>query len=142
MVAGPTAGPAAFAYRASVRPDGHGIWVEQHARVPFFLEYDTGTEPLSTLVDKLDRYASLAERLGRTWPVLFCLHSAARERNLHRRLAELRLTVPVATTARDDDVLGDRSPAGEVWWLHRYDGGPLRLAELAATVVDRRREAA
>ncbi|GAA0731472.1 hypothetical protein GCM10010199_47940 [Dactylosporangium roseum] len=63
----------------SVRPDGHGVWAAQARTVPFFLEYDTGTErPLSRLVDKLDGYTDLARVTGRVWPVLFWLHSAGR----------------------------------------------------------------
>ena len=49
--------------------------------VPFFLEYDTGTErPLTRLVDKLDGYRDLAQVTGRLQPVLFWLPTAARER--------------------------------------------------------------
>src|SRR5690606_14012032 len=34
------------------RPDGHGIWHEYDTRVPFYLEYDLGTEPLDVLLSK------------------------------------------------------------------------------------------
>jgi hypothetical protein len=44
-------------YTPTSRPDGHGIYTEHGHQVPFFLEYDTGTErPMSRLVDKLDGY--------------------------------------------------------------------------------------
>ena len=39
----------------------------------FFLEYDTGTEPLSRVTAKLAGYAALAARTGITTPVLFWL---------------------------------------------------------------------
>jgi hypothetical protein len=130
------------AYTARVRPDGHGIWVEDGDRVPFFVEYDTGTEPLGVLVDKMFDYVALAKATGRTWPVLFWLHAAARERHLHQRFNEAGTTMPVATAARDDAARTGNSPAEAVWWLHRYPGGPLRLADLAETVATRENKTA
>jgi hypothetical protein len=61
----------ALAYRPTVRPDGHGIFTEHHATTSFFLEYDTGTEPVTRLVAKLHSYHQLARVSGNLWPVLF-----------------------------------------------------------------------
>jgi len=122
-------------YKARIRPDGHGIWSDNGAMVPFFAEFDTGTEDLGRLLDKIDGYQALAHNTGRCWPVLFWLHSPIRERHLHQRLAEYEWRVPVATAARDDAVHNRRSPAEAVWWLHRHNGGLLRLADLATTVT-------
>jgi hypothetical protein len=131
------------AYTPRIRPDGHGIWAEAGRSVPFFLEYDTGTErPLQRLVDKLDGYADLARVTGRVWPVLFWLHSAARERHLHRLLAEGGGYPLVATAARDDAAAGGTSPAEAVWWLRRRDGGLLRLVDLGDYLPDVRRRTA
>ncbi|MFF5226953.1 replication-relaxation family protein [Dactylosporangium sp. NPDC000521] len=127
------------AYTARVRPDGHGIWTEGGRTVPFFLEYDTGTEPLWKLVDKVDGYLDLARVTGRLWPVLFSLHSPARAVNLQRRLAEHPTAVPVATTARTSDL---RSPAEAIWWLYRHEGALLTLAELSDAVHDSTESAA
>ena len=33
-------------YTSRVRPDGHGIWTEHGVTVPYFVEFDTGSEPL------------------------------------------------------------------------------------------------
>jgi hypothetical protein len=78
----------AFAYTPRSRPDGHGISAEDGQQVPFFLEYDLGTErPLSRLVDKIHGYHDLADVTGRFWPVLFWLPSPLRERHLHQELA-------------------------------------------------------
>lgn len=122
---------AVLAYTSRVRPDGHGIWTEDGVSVPFFVEYDTGTErPISRLTDKLAGYTALAARTGRVWPVLFTLHSSTREHNLHRALHDAGVRHPVATTARDHSDELNRGPAGPVWWLHRHDGPLLRLAEL------------
>jgi Replication-relaxation len=80
----------------NTRPDGYGRWREQLPGRPgavtdFFLEYDTGTEPLARVIGKLDGYAALAARTGITTPVLFRLagvgHRARRQqrRRLHPR---------------------------------------------------------
>jgi hypothetical protein len=113
-------------YTPKSRPDGHGIWVQEGWRAPFFLEYDTGTErPISRLGDKIDGYAELAQRIGRTWPVLFWLPGLDRERRLHQHLTEADVRYPVATAVHDGG-----NPAEAVWWLHRQRGPRLDLAEL------------
>jgi predicted transcriptional regulator len=124
--------PAMLGYRATVRPDGHGIWAENGSSTAFFLEYDTGAESLPRLVEKVTGYANLEREVIDTngWPVLFWLHSAARERNLHSLLSRTHVTVPVATGTRDFASLTERTPAEAVWRLHRHNEGPLRLAEL------------
>ena len=58
---------------------------------------------------------------GRAWPVLFWLHSAARERNLRTRLADLPTVVPTATGARDHATSLGLSPAGSVWAIGGYE---------------------
>jgi hypothetical protein len=131
-----------LAYKAKVRPDGHGIWTERDRQVSFFVEFDNNTEPLWKLIDKIDGYAALAKMYQRVWPVLFSVHSAARERHLHQALSEDGVRYPVATTARNDAAQAGYSPAEAVWWLHRHDGALLRLADLAATIVDSRERAA
>jgi hypothetical protein len=125
-----------LAYHAKARPDGHGIWTDHGHTVPFFAEFDNNTMPLGRLIDKIDGYTALAKTYNRVWPVLFSLHSATRERHLHHELTDAGIRYPVATTARDTATQEDRSPADAVWWLHRHQGGLLRLADLAATVVD------
>ncbi|MDW5330666.1 replication-relaxation family protein [Plantactinospora sp. KLBMP9567] len=120
----------AFAYTPRSRPDGHGIWTEDGQRVPFFLEYDLGTErPLSRLVDKIHGYHDLAHITGRFWPVLFWLPSPLRERHLHQELAAAGVRYPVATAVHREAT--GKSPAEAVWRLHRAAVPPLRLADLA-----------
>jgi hypothetical protein len=113
-----------------VRPDGHGVWVQHGRRVPFWLEYDTGTEQLSRLVDKLTGYARLAASdLG--YPVLFWLPTTAREDNLHAVLARTGIGtaggVVVATAATDQ--ADGASPAGRVWRIAGHTGR-VRLVDL------------
>jgi hypothetical protein len=126
------------AYQPRVRPDGYGLWVSGPTVVPFFVEYDTGGEQLSVLTRKLVGYREWFAAMGRGWPVLFWLHSAARERNLRRVLAEAPLVVPVATGARDHATTAGLCPAEAVWALPGGDGHRSTLAELSVWVVDDR----
>jgi hypothetical protein len=100
-----------------VRPDGAGLWRERHRQVPFWLEYDTGTETLSRLVGKLADYQQLAGT-GWDFPILFHLPNAGREANLHQRLAEADAelgSLIVATTSSEHT--SRAGPAGKVWQL-------------------------
>lgn len=119
------------AYEPSVRPDGYGLWGEDDREVAFFLEYDTGTEPIRVLTGKLVGYARLFATLGRSWPVLFWLHSAVRERNLRQRLADLPSLVPIATGTRDDIAFRRPTPAEQVW-TDQGIGDRRRLIDLSA----------
>ncbi|MEV5764962.1 replication-relaxation family protein [Micromonospora sp. NPDC052213] len=122
-------------YQPRVRPDGYGLWAENGTTVPFFVEYDTGGEQLSVLVGKLAGYQELFATIGRVWPVLFWLHSAARERNLRRLLADTPPRIPVATSARDQALSAGLCPAEAVWVPPSGGGQRWRLADLAAYVV-------
>ncbi len=96
--------------------------------MPFWLEHDTGTEPLRrVVVGKLTGYAHLAgTRHG--FPVLFWLPAPARESNLHRAMAEAGIPpgVLVATGTPEHG-----HPAGPVWQLPGR-AGRVSLAELPA----------
>jgi hypothetical protein len=110
-----------------VRPDGHGIWRDRDTTTGFYLEHDTGTEPIRRLVAKLEPYRRLRRDGGAGYPVLFWLPTTARETNLHARLAEVSPPgVPVATAARD----AAADPAQPVWRLAGNGPGRLRLADL------------
>jgi hypothetical protein len=113
--------PLMLVHQPRVRPDGYGRWADAGRTGQFFLEYDTGTEQLSTLVDKISGYHELFDALGRTWPVLFWLHSAVRERNLRTWLADQPAAVLAATGSRDHAEAEALSPADAVW-LSAADG--------------------
>jgi hypothetical protein len=119
-------------YGQIVRPDAYGAWTEASRGVQFFLEYDTGSEPLGRLVAKLPGYADLATAGGPSLPVLFWLPSAAREAHLRRLLAE-RPACGVAVATAPADLAGatGASPAGPVW-LSAGAGHRGRLIDLAA----------
>jgi Replication-relaxation len=136
----------AAAWGDHARPDGYGRWRDQAPGQPaavtdFFLEYDTGTEPLARLIAKLAGYAALAARTGITTPVLFWLRSPRREAALHARLsgppppgtrdaasAAQIPGVPVATAAPGTSPEG---PAGAAWLPAGSPGPRRRLAQLA-----------
>ncbi|WP_280956886.1 replication-relaxation family protein [Actinoalloteichus spitiensis] len=101
-------------------PDGYGCWHERGGWLGFFLEHDTGTEPIYKVADKIDRYTS-SERSGDPWDVarrlagmvLIWTSSTRRENLLRRSLQAKGSPVPVATAAREHG--HPDGPAGEVW---------------------------
>lgn len=133
------------AYPAPIRPDAHGVFTDHRSNdsgrpeggelvtVSFFLEHETGTEPLVSLLGKLGGYQRMSLKTGHRWPVLFWLHSSTRERHLHEHLtAGVPPAVPVATAARDRT--NGQNPAEAIWWLHADTSTPwARLADLPAT---------
>ncbi|MFY1659373.1 replication-relaxation family protein [Micromonospora sp. WMMD1274] len=107
-----------------VTPDGHGLWSEDGTTVGYWLEADTGSEPLGKLAAKLDKYAALARKGGPRYPVLFWLPSEDREEHLHAYLRGRRPEgVLVATATHSSD------PADAVW-LPVGDTQRVRLAGL------------
>ncbi|MBB5868562.1 hypothetical protein F4553_001941 [Allocatelliglobosispora scoriae] len=119
------------------RPDGHGIWVEHDRTVPFFLEYDTGTEKLPILIGKIGRYTAVATLTNRSWPVLFYLPTLRREQALRQRLADTQPLEAIVATTAADHIAGTRlTVADQVWWLHGRQGPRLRLSELPSRDPD------
>jgi hypothetical protein len=91
-----------------VRPDAYGIWEKDGHRVEFFLEHDTGNEPLSRVAGKLAGYRDLAEADGAARLVLFWLAQLGREPGLRKALGATAL--PMATA-----VAGTGNPADAIW---------------------------
>jgi Replication-relaxation len=112
-----------------VRPDGYGRWRDPDGEVDFFLEYDTGTEPLDRLLAKVDAYAELATATEIDTPVLLWLPGPGREAALHQTLGRPQVTLATAAAR----LAGH--PAGRVW-LVAGEAGPRRtlasLGELPA----------
>lgn len=109
----------AAAWGALVRPDGYAIWVDGGGRVPFCLEYDTGSERLARLAGKLDGYARLARAAGHPTWVCFAFPTPAREAAARTVLGHAE--VPVATAA-----LPPGAPPDGPAWLAVGDPGPRR----------------
>jgi hypothetical protein len=89
------------------RPDAYARWREDGREVEFFLEYDTGTEPLTRVAGKLHDYARLAHATGIVTPVVFWFPTPARETAASAALTstltalDRPAAVPVATTVAD-----------------------------------------
>ncbi|MGP3916335.1 replication-relaxation family protein [Nonomuraea sp. 10N515B] len=119
---------------ALARPDAYGRWREDGLSVDFFLEYDTGTEPLDRVAHKLDGYIKLTESSRIVTPVLFWVQGERREANLRKKLKHhpARMFVPIATGYPGADAGSvDDGPAGARWLPTDKDGPRVRLAELA-----------
>lgn len=107
----------------TITADGHGLWSVDDRRVGYFLEVDTGTEPLHRVVAKLDRYARLSRRGGPRYPILFWLLNEEREDHLHWLLRGDDSDVPTATAIWAAD------PA-EAVWLPADGDDRVRLVDL------------
>lgn len=113
-----------------VRPDGYGVWAEAGRTVGFFVEYDTGSEPVARVAAKLSGYADVAVADGVARPVLFWLARPGREPRLHQAIG--RPPVPLATATVGTD------PAHSVWQAAGDAGPRRRLADLATSESGRR----
>ena len=116
----------------SPHPDGLGIWAEGDRDICFLLEYDTSTEHLPQLADKLPGYAEQARhQLMFKAPILFCFLTPRREQTARKALAAATasLSLQIATAAPDPRVT---SPACGPAWMPLHDGHePMRLIDLA-----------
>ncbi len=113
----------------AAHPDAGGVWTEHGRAVTFWLEHDTGTEPLARVAAKLAGYATLSgTRVGH--PVLIWLPTAVRESNLSAHLTRTGIPAGVTVaTAAGDHADAHGGPPGPVWQVHGH-AGRLRLAEL------------
>ncbi|GAA1414381.1 replication-relaxation family protein [Catellatospora coxensis] len=124
----PEPGRSASVY---LQPDGYAEWSEQDTFVALLFEYDTGTEQLSVLTGKIERYQeAITYSEAPPWPLLFRLHSARREAALHERISDLHTPVPVATIAADR-LSPAETPADRIWSIPGRRGLH-RLIELRA----------
>ncbi|WP_238783036.1 replication-relaxation family protein [Streptomyces monomycini] len=106
-----------------VRPDAYGRWTRtgRHSDLEWFLEYDTGTEPLPRLTAKLSDYQHLAQATGIRTPTLFVFPTLRREQAARHALAPALSTaptpLPVATTAHDIPLSDDATDPVAARWL-------------------------
>jgi hypothetical protein len=90
----------ALSYHPKSRPDGHGIFTARDHTTASFLEYDTGTEPLTRLAAR-DRYRTAFE------------NGTMDETDAGPRLRELRTEIEALKLRRDDiaDTIQDEPTA-------------------------------
>lgn len=96
------------------RPDAYVRWRQEGLDLRAFVEYDTGSESLSTVCRKMRRYKDLTLYTGRPSVVLFIVHSERREANLAEKLADAvskEAHAYVTTHAR----IADPGPDRAVW---------------------------
>jgi len=136
-------GPVSESDPPIIRPSGHGIWSRRSAQggelrhLPFFLEYDVASEPLSQVADRVPPYTWLVADGEPAWPVLFWLANTSREDEFRQFLASTNLSLgntplPVATASRDFATNLGLSPAEAVWHLHGHEATQLTLDQIAA----------
>jgi hypothetical protein len=102
-------------YGQLVRPDGYGTWTQHGQRIDFFVEFDTGTEPLTRVATKLNGYNDLATAGGPNPPILFWFPTVRRETNARKALAaHARSSNPIATTNSETRQALDADPADAV----------------------------
>jgi hypothetical protein len=118
-------------------PDAMGIWADGGTDIVFFLEYDTGTEHLRQLTDKLPGYAEMA-RVNMTFqvPILFCFPTPRRDQSARKAMAGTAASraLQIATAALDPAVA---CPACGAAWMTLHGGhGPMRLIGLDDVLPD------
>ncbi|MFJ9174919.1 replication-relaxation family protein [Streptomyces sp. NPDC102360] len=97
-----------------IRPDAYAHWRDGEHLLPFFLEYDTGSQPLARVEAKLTGYAAFRTATGSTPALLIHTRTHSRDQAIRHRLtsAARELNLPVATTSAD---FTTDSPWGP-WW--------------------------
>ncbi|MEU6142390.1 replication-relaxation family protein [Streptomyces sp. NPDC047081] len=115
-----------------VRPDAYAHWRDGDQTLPFFLEYDTGSQPLSRVEAKLAGYAAFTTATSTRPALLVHTRTASRDQALRRRLAApaRELSLNIATSSAD---FTTSSPWGP-WWSPLGPGDTRRttLTSLAA----------
>jgi hypothetical protein len=118
------------AWGDDIRPDGYGYWCWDDGALPFFLEYDRGTESLNRVVSKLDGYARLLSKIGSNAPVLFVFENFRREVNFRKLVRDRRSPSWIATTTKGT-VYQDQV------WLLVDDRQRVTLSDIASQIVRR-----
>lgn len=119
-----------------VRPDGYGRWRETDRDIEWFIEWDTGSYPLSRLASKLPGYFELATTTRIVTPLLAVFANAQREAHARRLLAEhLRNQprpgdLPIATTTAEH-LQRTNTASAQIWLpLGHREAGRYRLINL------------
>ncbi|MFF4960937.1 replication-relaxation family protein [Streptomyces sp. NPDC001222] len=110
-----------------IRPDAYAHWHDGDQLLPFFLEYDTGSQPLARVEAKLAGYAAFATSANAQPALLIHTRTASRDQAIRRRLAAPArdLGLYIATSSAD---FTTSSPWGP-WWSP-LDGGDTRRTTL------------
>ncbi|GGO99358.1 replication-relaxation family protein [Wenjunlia tyrosinilytica] len=114
-----------------VRPDAYAHWQHGDQLLPFFLEFDTGTQPLTRLEAKLAGYAAFTTATNTRPALLIHTRTQSRDQALRRRLASIAREwgLDVATSSADFTTTDPWGP----WWAPLQPAAPrTTLTGLAA----------
>ncbi|MEU6509721.1 replication-relaxation family protein [Streptomyces sp. NPDC046942] len=108
-----------------VRPDAYAHWRDGEHLLPFFLEYDTGSQPLARVAAKLTAYATFATTAGTRPALLIHTRTASRDQALRRRLTTpaRELGLNIATSSADFTTTQPWGP----WWSPLGPGDTRRI---------------
>ncbi|MFF3911041.1 replication-relaxation family protein [Streptomyces sp. NPDC001848] len=97
-----------------VRPDAYAHWHDGDQLLPFFLEYDTGSQPLARVEAKLAGYAAFATSANARPALLIHTRTTSRDQAIRRRLAAPArdLGLYIATSSADFTTSNPWGP----WW--------------------------
>lgn len=97
-----------------VHPDAYAHWSQDGSLLPFFLEYDTGSETLTRVEAKLPGYAAFTASTQTRPALLVHTRTHSRDQTLRRRLepAAHELGLRVATSSSDFTTTDPWGP----WW--------------------------
>jgi len=111
-----------------VRPDAYAHYLDGDRLLPFFLEYDTGSQPLSRVEAKLPGYAAFGTSADTRPALLIHTRTASRDQAIRRRLTApaRELGLRIATASLD---FTTSTPWGP-WWSP-LDPGDTRRTTLA-----------
>lgn len=114
-----------------IRPDAYAHWQQDGHLLPFFLEYDTGSQPLPRVEAKLAAYAAFTTATSTRPALLIHTRTQSRDQALRQRLAGTarELGLNVATSSAD---FTTNQPWGP-WWAPLQPGAHRgTLTQLAA----------
>ncbi|PNE38193.1 replication-relaxation family protein [Streptomyces noursei] len=112
------------------RPDAYAHWHDGDRLLPFFLEYDTGSQPLARVEAKLTGYAAFTTATNTHPALLIHTRTQSRDQALRNRLAQSarELNLHVATSSADFTTVRPWGP----WWTPLQPGARrLTLTDLA-----------
>ncbi|MFD7706987.1 replication-relaxation family protein [Streptomyces sp. NPDC059786] len=97
-----------------IRPDAYAHYRDGDLLLPFFLEYDTGSQPLPRVEAKLTGYAAFLTATSTRPALLIHTRTASRDQALRRQLATAarELDLHVATSSTDYTTTDPWGP----WW--------------------------
>ncbi|WP_326807206.1 replication-relaxation family protein [Streptomyces sp. NBC_01775] len=113
-----------------VHPDAYAHWSDGDQTLPFFLEYDTGSQNLARVEAKLDAYAHFTTTTRDRPALLLHTRTASREHAIRQRLTGTARQYELFLATASADLTTD-TPWGP-WWLPAHPPAlRLTLTELA-----------